>query len=392
MRVDVHGERRGAVAEPVLHGLDVGPVADEERRLGVPELVELQPLVARPLDAGDPMRVHVPDRAPLFSESVLHAELAEPPPEDVRVVVAPVDVADDGALLGLRDRDRVGVLALEPPLPGLELRPLDPLPFLEVRDDLAVEGDPALALLALRVPRDLVAGVLLGDVELALVEVDVLPGEAEHLASPHNRVQGEQHRAMLGAHGHPEDGGVEPLRLAHREAVPLLGLRPGDGYGGAGVLGDEPVVDRLVHDLRELLIDAVQPALGRALFAHPGVGAPQGEGVELLQAVRAEGRGYPLDLVCLPVPCERAPELVLTLLVEAHRVFPDGDVARPHRRGVHDLGAVLHQCLGRLRLGAVHGAAGRLPVLARHGVLAERDPDAPRVLPSRLLHRPYAGQ
>ena len=137
-----------------------------------------------------------------------------------------------------------------------------------------------------------------------------------------------------------------------------------------------------------LLVDAVQPALGRALLAHPGVGAPQGEGVELLQAVRAEGLGYPLDLVGLPVPRERAPELVLALLVEAHRVFPDGDVARPHRRGVHDLGAVLHQRLGRFRLGAVHGAAGRLPVLARHGVLAERDPDAPRVLPARLLHRP----
>lgn len=247
-------------------------------------------------------------------------------------------------------------------------------------------------MLALRVSRDLVAGILLGDVELALVEVDVLPGEAEHLAALHARVQGTQHRAMLGAHGHPEDGGVEPLRLARREAVPLLGLRPGDGYGGAGVLGDEPVVDRLVHDLRELLVDAVQPALGRALLAHPGVGAPQGEGVELLQAVRAEGLGYPLDLVGLPVPRERASELVLALLVEAHCVFPDGDVARPHRRGVHDLGAVLHQRPGRLRLGAVHGAAGRLPVLARHGVLAERDPDAPRVLPSRLLHRPYAGQ
>ena len=116
----------------------------------------------------------------------------------------------------------------------------------------------------------------------------------------------------------------------------------------------------------KLLVDAVQPALGRALLAHPGVGAPQGEGVELLQAVRAEGLGYPLDLVGLPVPRERAPELVLALLVEAHRVFPDGDVARPHRRGVHDLGAVLHQRLGRLRLGAVHGAAGPSATLMRH--------------------------
>lgn len=46
---------------------------------------------------------------------------------------------------------------------------------------------------------------------------------------------------------------------------------------------------------------------------------------------------------------------MLALLVEAHRVVPDGDFTRPHRRGVHDLGAVLHQRLGRLRLGAVIG-------------------------------------
>ena len=43
VRVDVHGERRCAVAEPVLCGLDVRLVADGERRLGVTELVELQP-------------------------------------------------------------------------------------------------------------------------------------------------------------------------------------------------------------------------------------------------------------------------------------------------------------------------------------------------------------
>ena len=130
VRVDVHGERRGAVAEPVLHGLDVRPVAYEERRLGVPELVELQALVARPLDAGDSARVNVPDRAPLLAEAVLHAELAEPPPEDVRVVVSPVDVGDDGALLRLQDRYRVRVLAVEPALPVLELDPLRPLPLL----------------------------------------------------------------------------------------------------------------------------------------------------------------------------------------------------------------------------------------------------------------------
>lgn len=54
VRVDVHGGCRHAVAEPVLHGLDVRPVADEERRLGVTKIVELQPLVVRPLDAGIP--------------------------------------------------------------------------------------------------------------------------------------------------------------------------------------------------------------------------------------------------------------------------------------------------------------------------------------------------
>ena len=57
----------------------------------------------------------------------------------------------------------------------------------------------------------------------------------------------------------------------------------------------------------------------------------------------------------------------------------------------HELGSVTHQRLGRLRLGAVDGAAGLLPVLARHGVLPERDPDAPRVLLARLLDRSYAG-
>ena len=41
---------------------------------------------------------------------------------------------------------------------------------------------------------------------------------------------------------------------------------------------------------------------------------------------------------------------------------------------------VIRQCLGRLRRGAVDGAAGRLPVFVCHGVLAERNPDAPRVL------------
>ena len=221
--------------------------------------------------------------------------------------------------------------------------------------------------------------------------MDVLPCEAEHLSAPHARVQGEQHRAVRGARRESEDDGVEPLRLVDREAVPLLGLGPGDRYGGAGVLGYEPVVDRLVHDLGELLVDAVQPALGRALLAHPGVGVPQGEGVEVLQAVRPEERGYPLDLVGLPVPRERAPELVLALLVEPGGVVPDGNVARLYGGGVHELGAVIHQRLGSLRLGAVDGAAGRLPVLARHGVLAERDPDAPRVLLARLLDRSYAG-
>ena len=65
VRVDVHGGCRHAAAEPVLHGLDVRPVADEERRLGVTKVVELQPLVVRPLDAGDSARINVPDRAPL---------------------------------------------------------------------------------------------------------------------------------------------------------------------------------------------------------------------------------------------------------------------------------------------------------------------------------------
>lgn len=209
---------------------------------------------------------------------------------------------------------------------------------------------------------------------------------------PHARVQGEQHRAVRGARRRFEDGGTEPLRLAHREAAPLLGLRPGDGYGGAGDLGDEPVIDRLVHDMRGLLVDVVQPALGRALLAHPGVGAPERQGVELLQAVRAEGLGYSLDLVGLPAPCERALELVLALLVEASGVVSGGDVARLYRRGVYELRVALHQRLGRFRLGAVRGTAGRLPALARHGVLAERDPDALRVLPARFLDLPYAGQ
>lgn len=56
VRVDVHGERHRAVAEPVLHSLDVRPVAYEEGRLGMPELVELQALLARPFDTGDSTR------------------------------------------------------------------------------------------------------------------------------------------------------------------------------------------------------------------------------------------------------------------------------------------------------------------------------------------------
>ena len=122
---------------------------------------------------------------------------------------------------------------------------------------ISLSRDIQRLLLALRVPRDLVARVLLRHVEPALVEVHVLPCEAEHLSAPHARVQGEQHRAVRGARREPEDDGVEPLRFVDREAVPLLGLRPGYGYVGAGVLGDEPVVDRLVHDLGELLVDAV---------------------------------------------------------------------------------------------------------------------------------------
>ena len=47
MRVDVHGERRRAAAESVLRGLAICPAADEGRRLGAPELVGLQVLVAR---------------------------------------------------------------------------------------------------------------------------------------------------------------------------------------------------------------------------------------------------------------------------------------------------------------------------------------------------------
>ena len=37
---------------------------------------------------------------------------------------------------------------------------------------------------------------------------------------------------------------------------------------GAGALGDKFVVDCLVHDLGELLVDAMEPALGCALLAH----------------------------------------------------------------------------------------------------------------------------
>lgn len=149
MRLDDHGERRCAVAEPILYGLDVRPVDYGKRRLCVPELVELQAFVACSLDAGPSAGVLVSDCAPLLAEAVLHAELPEPSTEDVRVVVVSVYVCDDGALLGLWDRYRVGVLVVEPALPVLELDSLRPLPFLEVRDDLAVEGGPALALLAL---------------------------------------------------------------------------------------------------------------------------------------------------------------------------------------------------------------------------------------------------
>lgn len=77
------------MAEPVLRGLDVRPVACEERRLGMLELMELQVLVAHSLDAGDSVGVHVPDRAPFL------AEAPKSSPEDVRVVVAFVDVRDN---------------------------------------------------------------------------------------------------------------------------------------------------------------------------------------------------------------------------------------------------------------------------------------------------------
>ncbi len=40
------------MTEPVLHGLDVCPVAYEQGHLGVVELVELEPFVSRPLGAG----------------------------------------------------------------------------------------------------------------------------------------------------------------------------------------------------------------------------------------------------------------------------------------------------------------------------------------------------
>lgn len=77
------------MAEPVLRGLDVHPVTCEERRLGVPELMELQVLVARSLDTGDSMGVHVLNRAPLLAEAPKSSS------EDVRVVVASVDVRNN---------------------------------------------------------------------------------------------------------------------------------------------------------------------------------------------------------------------------------------------------------------------------------------------------------
>ena len=55
MRVYVHGQARGRMPQPVLDRLDVGAVADEQGRLGVAKLVEVQAhvfLLALTLAAG----------------------------------------------------------------------------------------------------------------------------------------------------------------------------------------------------------------------------------------------------------------------------------------------------------------------------------------------------
>ena len=77
--VDVHGEACAGVPEPVLHGLDVRSIADEERGLGVPELVEVQPRVLPLLVAHTALGIGVLVGVAVAPEPVLDTEPPEPP-------------------------------------------------------------------------------------------------------------------------------------------------------------------------------------------------------------------------------------------------------------------------------------------------------------------------
>lgn len=76
VRVDVHCEARRGMPEALLHGLNIGTGFDEQRRLGVPQLVEVESNVATLLNALAAPRIRVGGFLGKFVEPMIDEILA----------------------------------------------------------------------------------------------------------------------------------------------------------------------------------------------------------------------------------------------------------------------------------------------------------------------------
>ena len=88
MAIDIEGRIGRRVAEPGLNGLDVGALAYEKRRLGVPQHMRAHPLITCPPLSLDAIAGKFARDVPPPPEAVVDAEIAEP-----SRVVMPVHIA-----------------------------------------------------------------------------------------------------------------------------------------------------------------------------------------------------------------------------------------------------------------------------------------------------------
>ncbi len=365
VRVDVHGEARRRVAQALLHRLDVRARPDEQRRLRVPELVQVVADVGPFVPALPPRRVRVAHRGPELAQSVGGEVLAAPAVERVGVHELEERVGAHRRLPTLvegGDLHRAGLLLL---------------PLGEEHHGPVVEAEPAVRLLALGVPDLVVGRVLLAHVDALALEVDVAPHEPEDLASAHAGREGDpdHHGAvglLLGVKRHRE---LERLLVGERLA--LLRLRPWGLHVPARVRVNQLVGDRVVHDEQERGVELVE-------------GAPRGplRGEELVVCVRDLFEGEvlqqrvteePLDLADLELVVlqreRRVPSRVDAALVPCARVAADGELFRV-LDAAFELDAVLLERAPRVGLCAVDRLLGGPDVASGLGIAAEVVPDA----------------